>query len=141
MIDKIEKIIKMFENASISKLELEVDNIKLKLEKDEKSKDSKHANIVGIDKNINEVKIDNVEADNNKYVTAPVVGTFYSQRSEKSPKFIEVGSKVKKGDVLCIIEAMKVMNEVLASEDGTVLEILVKNEELVQFGQKLIVLG
>lgn len=138
MIEKIEKIIKMFETASISKLELEVDNIKLKLEKKSETEDSKKSYLI---KNDTDVEVTTLEPDNNKYVKSPVVGTFYTQRSENSPKFIQVGSRVKKGDVLCIVEAMKVMNEVVASEDGIVLDILAKNDELVQYNQKLIVLG
>lgn len=138
MIEKIEKIIKMFETASISKLELEVDNIKLKLEKKSETEDSKKSYLI---KNDTDVEVTTSEVDNNKYVKSPVVGTFYTQRSENSPKFIQVGSRVKKGDVLCIVEAMKVMNEVVASEDGIILDILARNEELVQYNQKLIVLG
>ncbi len=72
-----------------------------------------------------------------KYVTSPMVGTFYSKPSPNAKPFVEVGTKVKKGDKLCIIEAMKLMNEIEAEWDGEIAEILVKDEEVVDYGKKL----
>ncbi|HOL22626.1 MAG TPA: acetyl-CoA carboxylase biotin carboxyl carrier protein, partial [bacterium] len=74
------------------------------------------------------------------YVKAPLVGTFYRAPSPESPPFVEVGSKVKKGDTLCIVEAMKVMNEIKSDYDGTVKEILVENGKSVEYGQVLFIL-
>ncbi|MGL4610553.1 MAG: acetyl-CoA carboxylase biotin carboxyl carrier protein, partial [Trueperaceae bacterium] len=70
-------------------------------------------------------------------ITAPIVGTFYSAASPEAPTFIKVGDKIEPGKVLCIIEAMKLMNEIEAELSGTVAEILVKNEEPVEYGQVL----
>ena len=70
-------------------------------------------------------------------VAAPLVGTFYRSPSPDSPPFVEVGSTVKKGQVLCIVEAMKLMNEIEAEVAGTVAEILVQNGSPVEFGQPL----
>ncbi len=70
-------------------------------------------------------------------VESPIVGTFYSAASPDAEAFVTVGSKVKKGDVLCIIEAMKLMNEIEADADGEIAEILVENEEGVEYGQPL----
>ncbi len=70
-------------------------------------------------------------------VESPIVGTFYSAGSPDAEAFVSVGSKVKKGDVLCIIEAMKLMNEIEADADGEIVEILVENEEGVEYGQPL----
>ncbi len=70
-------------------------------------------------------------------VTSPIVGTFYGAGSPEAPPFIKVGDKVKKGQSLCIIEAMKLMNEIESEVDGEVVEILVQNEQMVEFGQKL----
>lgn len=70
-------------------------------------------------------------------VKAPLVGTFYASASPDKPPFVSKGATVKKGDVLCIIEAMKVMNEVVSEFDGEVVEISVENEAVVEFGQKL----
>ena len=74
-------------------------------------------------------------------VTAPLVGTFYASGAPDKPPFVTVGSKVESGDVLCIIEAMKVMNEVVSPYGGTVLEIYAQNEEVVGFGQPLFLIG
>ena len=70
-------------------------------------------------------------------VKSPMVGVFYSAPSPDSEPFVTKGSKVKKGDVLCIIEAMKLMNEVVAECDGEIMEVLPKSGELVEFGQVL----
>ena len=72
-----------------------------------------------------------------KFVTAPLVGTFYAAASPDDPSFVKVGDKVNENTVLCIIEAMKVMNEVKAGMSGTVAEILVDNAHPVEFGSKL----
>jgi acetyl-CoA carboxylase biotin carboxyl carrier protein len=80
-----------------------------------------------------------VELDGKK-ILSPMVGTFYSQASPEKPAFVKVGDKVKKGQTLCIIEAMKLMNEIESEYDGEVVQILIDNEEMVQFGQPLFVI-
>ena len=70
-------------------------------------------------------------------MTSPIVGTFYRQPSQAAPPFVEPGSKVKKGQVLCIIEAMKLMNEIEAEMDAEIVEILVANGHPVEFGEIL----
>jgi acetyl-CoA carboxylase biotin carboxyl carrier protein len=70
-------------------------------------------------------------------VNSPFVGTFYRAPSPESPPFVEVGAKVKKGQTLCIVEAMKLMNEIEAETDGTVAEIFVQNATPVEFGEPL----
>jgi acetyl-CoA carboxylase biotin carboxyl carrier protein len=71
------------------------------------------------------------------YVTSPFVGTFYRAPAPDAQPFVEVGASVRKGQALCIIEAMKLMNEIEAEFAGTVLEILVENGVSVEFGQRL----
>lgn len=71
------------------------------------------------------------------YVTSPFVGTFYRAPGPEAASFVEVGSTVKKGQTLCIVEAMKLMNEIEAEFPCTILEILVDNGKSVEFGQKL----
>ncbi len=71
------------------------------------------------------------------YVTSPFVGTFYRAPSPEAENFVEVGASVKKGQPLCIIEAMKLMNEIEAEATGTLMEVLVENGKSVEFGQKL----
>jgi acetyl-CoA carboxylase biotin carboxyl carrier protein len=70
-------------------------------------------------------------------VKAPLVGTFYKASDPDSDPFVEVGDKVKKGDVLCIVEAMKSMNEIQSDVSGEIKEVCIKNTELVEFGQVL----
>jgi acetyl-CoA carboxylase biotin carboxyl carrier protein len=72
------------------------------------------------------------------FVTSPFVGTFYRAPSPESPVFVEVGQNVRKGQVVCIVEAMKLMNEIEAETEGRVDEILVKNGEHVEYGQRLL---
>lgn len=79
-------------------------------------------------------KVDNLPAN---YVTSPMVGTYYSSPSPEDPPFIKVGDRVEKHTVVCIIEAMKVMNEVKAGAAGVVTEILAENGHPVEFGTKL----
>ncbi|WP_426348658.1 acetyl-CoA carboxylase biotin carboxyl carrier protein [Alloiococcus sp. CFN-8] len=83
------------------------------------------------------VKETSAAPDNAYYVTSPMVGVFYSSASPEAAPFVKVGSKVKKGDVICIIEAMKLLNEILAERDGEITDIYVSNETVVEFGQKL----
>lgn len=71
------------------------------------------------------------------YVTSPFVGTFYRSPSPDAPPFVEIGSLVREGQALCIIEAMKLMNEIESDCRGTIHEILVENGKPVEFGQKL----
>jgi acetyl-CoA carboxylase biotin carboxyl carrier protein len=71
------------------------------------------------------------------YVTSPFVGTFYRAPAPDAEPFVEVGASVRKGQTLCIVEAMKLMNEIEAEFPGTVLEILVENGVSVEFGQRL----
>lgn len=71
------------------------------------------------------------------YVTSPMVGTFYSSPTPEDPPFIKVGDKVEKNSVVCIIEAMKVMNEIKANVAGTIVEILAEAGQPVEFGSKL----
>jgi len=70
-------------------------------------------------------------------VTAPIVGTFYASPSPETPAYVKVGDRVTPGTVLCIIEAMKLMNEIEAEVAGVIKEILVRNEEPVEYGQVL----
>ena len=70
-------------------------------------------------------------------LTSPFVGTFYRAPAPEAPPFVEAGQTVRKGQVVCIVEAMKLMNEIESEFDGKILEILVKNAEHVEYGQPL----
>ena len=77
------------------------------------------------------------EKEDYKVVKSPMVGTFYSKSSPKAKPYVEVGSKVKKGDILCIVEAMKLMNEIESEFDGEVVEVCVKDGDMVDYGKPL----
>lgn len=84
----------------------------------------------------------NISGEENVYqecneIKAPLVGIFYAAKSPECAPFVKLGDKVKKGDVICIIEAMKMMNEVCADCDGTVFDICAENGHIVEFGQTL----
>ncbi|HLK37135.1 MAG TPA: acetyl-CoA carboxylase biotin carboxyl carrier protein [Polyangiaceae bacterium] len=82
-------------------------------------------------------RVDDASGDNYVDVTSPFVGSFYRSPSPDTPAFVEVGSVVRPGQALCIIEAMKLMNEIEAECAGTVTEIFAQNGKSVEFGQKL----
>ena len=75
------------------------------------------------------------------FISSPFVGTFYRQPSPEAPVFVDVGQAVRKGQVVCIVEAMKLMNEIEAESEGKIEEILVQNGEHVEYGQHLFRLG
>lgn len=92
--------------------------------------------------NVPELKKEDISVsgkeENLNVIKSPMVGTFYSKPSPKAESFVKVGDKVKKGDVVCIVEAMKLMNEVESEFDGEVVEICCKDDEMVEYGQPLI---
>ena len=81
------------------------------------------------------------EKPKGKEITAPLVGTFHQAPYKDAKPFVTVGQKVKKGQKLCIVEAMKVMNEITSPYDGTIVEILAKENDVVEFGKPLFITG
>lgn len=129
----VEKIIKMFEGASIETLDLEIDNIKIKLKKNTMPSAS------AVSSTAQSSESDN--RDKGYVVNSPLVGTFYQSPSADAEPFVKRGVRVNKGDKLCIIEAMKVMNEITAPCDGIIKEIYVENEAMVEYNQELFLIG
>ena len=84
-----------------------------------------------------EIKEEKEELENVTIITSPMVGTFYGAPSPDSDSFVSIGEKVNAGSVLCIIEAMKLMNEIESEVNGTVVDILVKDGEMVEYGTPL----
>lgn len=142
--EHIKEIIQVFEDSKLSSMELEVDDMKLKMEKPTGVQMSAPV-AAPVQEAVLAVQplpaAPTPEVKSGHWVKAPIVGTFYITRAEGSAPFIEIGQHVKKGDVLCIIEAMKVMNELHSPVDGIVQEILVTNESMVEFDQELIRIG
>ena len=142
--DEIKKLMDDMGNSKLSEIEIEFpDGIKISMKKDDGLKLSspvpivQEVNIPAVKENADLVPVEKVEGN---VVKAPMIGTFYSKSSPTSEPFVKVGSKVKKGDTLCIIEAMKLMNEIESEFDGEVVEILVKDEEMVEYGKPLFVI-
>lgn len=138
-IEEIEKIVKMFEKANITSLDIEVDDMKIKLTKSENQVGfvvpTDHSSSVTPSTSEEEV------VNEKDIVKSPLVGTYHQAQYPDAKPFVEVGSKVKKGDKLCIIEAMKVMNEITAPKDGTVKEIYASEGGVIEFDQKLFLIG
>ncbi len=78
-----------------------------------------------------------MDFDSMNEVRSPIVGVFYAAPSPDSPPYVTIGSKVKKGDVLCIIEAMKMINEIVSEYEGEIVDICVKNGDIAEYGQVL----
>ena len=120
--DDIKKLIEDMGTSKIEELEIEFpEGIKKKMKKDKE----KTTEIFKKKEIINNTQIKKEE--NCKIIKSPMVGTFYASNSPKEAPFIKVGDKVKKGQTLCIVEAMKLMNEVESEYDGEIVEICVKN--------------
>ena len=110
-------------------------------EKDVKVKVSKYLSNKNLETSVptfaKEVKKDEVLVDNSKKISSPIIGTAYLAPEPGGKKFIEVGQKIKKGDTVMIVEAMKTMNHVPSPIDGTVKEICVDDGQPVEFGQTI----
>jgi len=139
--EDLKDLLKIFKESGLTYMEYEQDGIRVTF--DSKKLQNVEMPINSIQQNQNFVSTpDNQpETDNNKYVTSPLVGTFHCAPSVGGKPFVTEGSKVNKGDKLCIIEAMKVMNEITASESGTIKKILVDDNQMVEYGQKLFIIG
>lgn len=131
---QIKQVITMFEQSNIHSMELELNDMKILLVKSDKE-------VKTIKKDLqieNEIEIEQSSYDD---IKAPLVGTYYSSASENAEPFIAEGSIVKQGDTICIIEAMKVMNEIKATRDGVIKEIKVESGQMVQFDETLFTIG
>lgn len=142
---EIKKLMDDMGNSKLSEIEIEFpDGIKISMKKDNGLKLSAPVPMV---QEINtpavkasaELTVINKEPEGN-IVKSPMVGTFYSKSSPTAEPFVKIGSKVKKGDTLCIIEAMKLMNEIESEFDGEVVDILVKDDEMVEYGKPLFII-
>lgn len=144
--EKIKQLIEDVGNSKLSEIEIDFpDGTKISMKKEEKVvvatpiEESKTTSVQEVEK---KVEIANTEQETKnqaegKIVTSPMVGTFYLKPSPNAKPYVEIGKQVKKGDVLCIIEAMKLMNEIECEEEGTIAEILVKDGEPVEYGKPL----
>ena len=152
---EIEQLIDKVNLSDISLFEVKIDNIYIKMDKS-LTRNSLETNNDSIEKNnfsnneevvntnienkcdIEDKKEVNTENDEDFYIVkSPMVGTFYLAPGVGLEQFVNVGDKVKIGDTLCIIEAMKLMNEIESEVSGEIVEILQENEQMIQYGSEL----
>ena len=136
-IRKVKKLIEMLEASNLEEIEIQEGEESVRL-----VKNKAHGTIssdVEITKEIGVEKVNNQETleESGNKITSPMVGTFYSAPSPGAKPFISVGDEIQEGDIVCIVEAMKMMNEIKSDFSGKVLSILVENAEPVEFGQGL----
>lgn len=137
-IKKIEKIISRFENSNLETLEITNKDFQIKCKKTVYAKKN-----ISIHEEKEEVRVlqnkevVDKEENNIKIIKSPIVGTFYRAPSPDANVYVEIGQSIKKGQTLCIIEAMKIMNELESEEECKILEILVDRGQLVEFEQPL----
>ena len=133
--EKIRQLINDMGNSKLTSVDIEFpDGVKIKMEKKVSAMPFNEQVKVIEDIEENTVK-EEIKCGN--IVKSPMVGTFYSKSSPTSNPYVEIGSEVKKGTVLCIVEAMKLMNEIESEFNGKIAEILVKDGEAVEYGQPL----
>ncbi|MBQ6447413.1 acetyl-CoA carboxylase biotin carboxyl carrier protein [Cytobacillus oceanisediminis] len=149
-ISEVKELIKLIDDSTISNFLYEQDGVKVEIKKNvgeavvaapvvtktiqqEEAKTTKEVAVESVVTEAPEKSID----ENLHKITSPMVGTFYQSASPDTPAFIKVGDKVTKDSVVCIVEAMKLFNEITAEVDGEIVEILVKDGELVEYGEPL----
>ena len=137
-LDFIKQIMSEFDQSNVTKMKVEIDDLKIELEKE--SEKVEYVKPVEKEKEVIEDKQIKQEQATGTAVKSPIVGVFYSASSPESEPYVTVGKNVKKGDIVCIIEAMKMMNEIKAPVSGEITEILAKNEGLVEYDQALMVI-
>ncbi len=138
----IKKLIEDMGNSKIDNLEIEFpDGLKIKMDKTQKTAIETVAPQTVVTPVVSNNVVTTVETpkeeENYKVIKSPMVGTFYASSSPTAESFVKVGDKIKKGQVVCIVEAMKLMNEIESEFDGEVVEICVKNEDMVEYGTPL----
>jgi acetyl-CoA carboxylase biotin carboxyl carrier protein len=144
---EIKELIEVFDSSELAKLSIEDENFKIKLDKNsavvpvvQQSVTPQPLTVTPQVTTPSETKVSTPapqQEEGGEYITSPMVGTFYQASAPTSPAYVKVGDKVKSGQVVCIIEAMKIMNEVEAEFDCEILEILVEDGQPVEFDTKL----
>ena len=145
--DKIKQLMEDMGNSKLTSIEIEFpDGTKISMKKENKeivkvaeAKEVIEPNKTVVSESIEEKNIETTTTTDENYniVKSPMVGTFYLKPSPDSEPFVKIGQRVKKGDTLCIIEAMKLMNEIESEFDGEIVEVLLNDGEIVEYGKPL----
>lgn len=133
-IKSLEKIFELFDKSQASEFELEMEDFKIKLKRETEF------NQVVVKETHQNIVYDERVISSGNWVKAPLVGTFYTKANPDAKPYITVGQSVKKGQVLCLIEAMKVMNEIKADCNGVIKEIKGVDGKMVEFNQDIILI-
>ncbi|MEW6163076.1 MAG: acetyl-CoA carboxylase biotin carboxyl carrier protein [Nitrospirota bacterium] len=135
-LEDLKELIELLKETDITELQLEKDGTKVRIKREKilSSMEIPVQKLGGLHEKITQ---ETGEETRLITVTSPIVGTFYRSPSPEAAPFVEVGSRVKKGQVLCIIEAMKLMNEIESEVDGIVVKPLVENGQPVEYGEPL----
>ena len=143
--EEIRRVIALLDERNLSHFELEIEGFKIKISRNVGSQPTAAAFPAGPERTPAQAHIPSSaqtpaapDRDSGGHIVAsPMVGTFYRAPNPTASPFVEIGDVIKKGQTLCIIEAMKLMNEIEADVDGIVMDILVENAKPVEYGQKL----
>jgi len=144
--DKLKEIIYILENSNVNEIEITFWGRKYRVKKNQDLLDSKpvSTDIPSTNQKLKPVKSEpsskNIVDEGEKKILAPMPGTFYSGPSPDDSPFVSQGTHVKKGQVICIIEAMKIMNEIEAEYEGVIADILVNNSDPVEYNQPLFII-
>lgn len=142
---EIKELIKLIDNSGLTEFHYEKDDIKLTLKKEKVAYVSEPINVpqrvltreeLGGTPN-HDGEDDLPKEENLHIVKSPIVGVFYASKGPDADPFVKPGDQVKNGQVLCIVEAMKLMNEITSDADGELVEVLVSNQGAVEYGQPL----
>lgn len=137
-LEKIESLVKMIENSSLTRFTLKEGELKITMSKlDHPPVVAPGAVPVAPVMMEQAAEEEKKEEDDKLFITSPIVGTFYSAPSPDAPAFVKVGDVVKNGQTVCIMEAMKLMNEIQSEFDCEIEAVLVSNEQKVEYGQPL----
>ena len=136
----IKELSDYLDEFNLTELEYTDKDTKIKVSKNKVSIDNQPNQISDINNKITKSKIESSNIKSGVEVTSPIIGTAYHAPEPGGKKFVEIGKKIKKGDTVMIVEAMKTMNHVPSTVDGTVKEICVEDGQPVEFGQTIIIL-
>ena len=140
--DKIKEIIYLLDNSDVNEIDVTFWGRRFRVVKSaaivNQTEASEKIKTVSVDSPKTELKkVDNKSVSNGEKILSPMPGTFYSASSPEAEAFVKPGDIISKGDTLCIIEAMKIMNEIEAEKSGKITEVVAKNGEPVEFNQIL----
>ena len=142
-LDDLKELIKFLKNTDITEVSIESEGTKVRLKREHLLGQAEFKPVAQPEQETAKPLASQAEEDESHRlmtITAPLVGTFYRSSTPEAAPFVEVGDRVKKGQVICIIEAMKLMNEIESEADGIVARVLVDSSHPVEYGEPLFLL-